>query len=311
MKCSKCYQELEPGTKFCGNCGAVVIGSNSAEKKPAIKTPTMTKNVPEATTVLNSEPVKTPDVCATTVLSQNTATPSAKSARAAADPGATTVLSDHPIKPTQRNVSQGKACKLCGFNNTADADFCMGCGKPLAQPVATPIMAHPASEMNVGNFAPKESSAKPQQGASYQPAPAKICPACHKPCSLNETFCASCGQNLTMPYVPKCTKCGREYVAGEKFCPTCGTTLSNTKSSVSGFSINSIKEKWNSLAPEKRRNIIIISSAALAVLIILIVLLSSIHKCEFCDEWFFGKSYNYRGMRMDKDCYTDLAGWWY
>ena len=38
------------------------------------------------------------------------------------------------------------------------------------------------------------------------------------------------------------------------------------------------------------------------------VLLLCVHRCEICEEWFFGKAYDVFGYVADKDCYREFFG---
>ncbi len=106
------------------------------------------------------------------------------------------------------NVSSITACPRCGGEVNAHAAFCIHCGSALhaAQPVASPVQAHPTT---------------------------RPCPACQQEVPIDTAFCIHCGQNMNAPVAQPvatapafCTACGRQNAPGTRFCGGCGSPLS-------------------------------------------------------------------------------------
>jgi pSer/pThr/pTyr-binding forkhead associated (FHA) protein/predicted amidophosphoribosyltransferase len=109
------------------------------------------------------------------------------------------------------------ACAYCGRANDAGAQFCMDCGKPLAQ--ASSVRAATAAPPTTRSFVPVGSTAIPAPG----------CPFCGGAIDGPLAFCPHCGRRLRAPGSgPSCARCGAPAVGSAQFCAVCGAPLSST-----------------------------------------------------------------------------------
>lgn len=59
-------------------------------------------------------------------------------------------------------------------------------------------------------------------------AGSRACPACDRPATPEDKFCAGCGAALPAgraPIVPTCPGCGQPFQPGDRFCAGCGQAL--------------------------------------------------------------------------------------
>lgn len=99
-------------------------------------------------------------------------------------------------------------CPDCGTTNQAQAKFCVGCGKPMAQePITAPTSQDVASKQPISDTSQieTENSTKTPPTASESPVDYKVCPSCSQKNKLNAKFCIICGhkfeddENTTTP----------------------------------------------------------------------------------------------------------------
>ncbi len=117
------------------------------------------------------------------------------------------------------------------------------------------------------------------------------------------TFCPNCGAKVAKSSIQDSLKKATQKVNDNEF-------VQSVKQDVgSSQTLNMIKNKTKSLfnkanSMNKSKKII---AAVVAVLLVVLIVATNIHRCEDCEELYFGKKYtvNFLGEEEDlcKDCY--------
>ena len=111
------------------------------------------------------------------------------------------------------------ACRSCGHDNDAGAQYCMDCGKPMAKSSGLKAMAAEAMPAQGTRVVPRAPVAP-------NPAESVRCPFCGGSATTARPFCPHCGRRLTAPGSgPTCARCGSPVGPATTFCATCGAAV--------------------------------------------------------------------------------------
>lgn len=134
------------------------------------------------------------------------------------------------------------------------------------------------------------------------------CPKCNCAFDENVFFCPQCGERIKEGGGPKKQSSSGivEKINENEFVKSVKDDFSNSKS------IGVIKEKVKTINSNKnaQKKLIIILTAVI-VFVGILTIVSNIHRCDDCDEVYFGKRHKItffgESEYVCKDCYDD---WW-
>ena len=168
-------------------------------------------------------------------------------------------------------------CPKCNAEIAADIKFCAKCGARIQPKQSIPSVMMPADP----NATTVLSDAAPQYT---------------KPADPNATTVLSDDMHGTP--VPQ--------QAGPKQTPQRQVAFASRNASIappvaSAQSPTHVKDNKKTLLIVLIVIVVMLLLAAIAG-----VLLLCVHRCEICEEWFFGKAYDVFGYVADKDCYREF-----
>lgn len=220
--CPNCGMQVTPGEVFCGGCGFNMSQAPAPQQAYAASQPAPASAASSVCPNCGMEIGPGETFCGTCGFNLAQAEAPAPAAPAYAPPA------PEPVQQTYAAPAGG--CPNCGMEVTPGEAFCGTCGFNMSQASAAPVQQE--------HTPPPE----PAQQAYSAPAPAGSCPNCGMEIGPEETFCGTCGFNLSpaQPAAPPqemapppsagaaagCPNCGMEIAPGETFCGTCGFNLS-------------------------------------------------------------------------------------
>lgn len=168
-------------------------------------------------------------------------------------------------------------------------------------------------------------STQPVQQNYNDDSQVNFCQYCGSPIEPKTVFCSNCGSKLVGNFQSgnfgNQIKHAAQKVQNNEFVKSFKSDINNSKS------IGMIKEKAQNTAVKtknltsnvKAKNFtskqvkkIIIAASVVFVLLLALIIGTHIHKCDECEEVYFGKKYtiSFWGEREDicKECYNDLFG---
>ena len=189
-------------------------------------------------------------------------------------------------------------CPKCNAEIAADIKFCAKCGARIQPKQSIPSVMMPADP----NATTVLSDAAPQYTKTADPNATTVlsdaAPQYTKPADPNATTVLSDDMHGTP--VPQ--------QASPKQTPQRQVAFASRNASIAP-PVASAQSPTHAKDNKKTLLIVLIVIGVMLLLAAIAgVLLLCVHRCEICEEWFFGKAYDVFGYVADKDCYREFFG---
>ena len=189
-------------------------------------------------------------------------------------------------------------CPKCNAEIAADIKFCAKCGARIQPKQSIPSVMMPADS----NATTVLSDTAPQYTKPADPNATTVlsdaAPQYTKPADPNATTVLSDDMHGTP--VPQ--------QAGPKQTPQRQVAFASRNASIAP-PVASAQSPTHAKDNKKTLLIVLIVIGVMLLLAAIAgVLLLCVHRCEICEEWFFGKAYDVFGYVADKDCYREFFG---